>query len=255
MSVDGAQTSAGNPPGAGIIPEHVAIIMDGNGRWAEDRDKPRQSGHRAGVAPVRKIVEHAARRGVSYLTLFAFSSENWQRPGDEVSKLMGLFLEALRREIDSLHRNNVRLKFIGARERLQPRLCERIELAEAKTANNTGLTMIVAVAYGGRWDMANAARQLALRVENGDLRAADIDESLFAGELALASAPDPDLLIRTGGEKRMSNFILWNLAYAEIYFCDCLWPEFTESAFDKALTFFSSRQRRYGVTRKKTGIA
>ena len=191
MSVTDAQTSA-NSAGGGKIPNHVAIIMDGNGRWAEERSKPRQFGHRAGVTPVRKIVEHAARRGVSFLTLFAFSSENWRRPREEVSKLMGLFIEALQREVDSLHRNNVKLKFIGDRERLQDRLCEKIAAAEARTEGNTGLTLIVAVAYGGRWDLVNAARDLAERVTEGELAVTDIDESLFSENLALAGTPDPD---------------------------------------------------------------
>ena len=254
MSITGAHTSADSHDG-GKIPDHVAIIMDGNGRWAEDRSKPRQFGHRAGVAPVRKIVEHAARRGVSYLTLFAFSSENWRRPREEVSKLMGLFLEALQRELDSLHRNNVRLKFIGELERLQERLREKIGAAEAKTEGNTGLTLIVAVAYGGRWDMVNAARRLAERVAEGKLQASAVDESLFSENLALAGTPDPDLLIRTGGEQRISNFLLWNLAYAELFFCDCLWPDFNEDVFDNALEFFCRRQRRYGDTRLETGIS
>lgn len=254
MSVAEAQTSMHGLSG-GSVPEHVAIIMDGNGRWAEGHAKPRHAGHRAGVAPIRKIVEHAARRGVSYLTLFAFSSENWRRPRTEVSKLMGLFVEALQRELSSLHRNNVRLKFIGARERLQDRLCKKIEVAEAKTVGNTGLTLIVAVAYGGRWDMVNAARQLAERVAEGNLQATDIDETLLADALALGSTPDPDLLIRTGGERRISNFLLWNLAYAELYFCDCLWPDFSEDVFDDALEFYAGRQRRYGDTQEQLGIA
>jgi undecaprenyl diphosphate synthase len=241
-------------PEIGKIPEHVAIIMDGNGRWAADRSKPRQFGHRAGVTPVREIVEHAARRGVSYLTLFAFSSENWRRPKEEVSKLMGLFLEALQRELDSLHQNNVQLRFIGARERLRARLLEKIEGAEAKTRGNTGLTLNVAVSYGGRWDTVNAARSLAERVADGSLKAADIDEQLIAQSLALAGSPDPDLLIRTGGEQRISNFLLWNLAYSELFFCDCLWPDFTSQNFDEALEFFSCRDRRYGNTVQQTGL-
>lgn len=254
MSVADAQTST-DSLGGGNVPEHVAIIMDGNGRWAEDRSKPRHAGHRAGVAPVREIVEHAARRGVSHLTLFAFSSENWQRPRIEVSKLMGLFVEALQRELNSLHRNNVKLKFIGAREQLQDRLCKKIEAAEAKTEGNSGLTLIVAVAYGGRWDMVNATRQLAERVANGELQADEIGETLFSQALALGGVPDPDLLIRTGGERRISNFLLWNLAYAELYFCDCLWPDFGEDEFDDAISFYASRQRRYGNTQKQLGIA
>jgi len=254
MSVADAQTST-DSLGGGNIPAHVAIIMDGNGRWAEDRSKPRHAGHRAGVAPVRRIVEHAARRGVSYLTLFAFSSENWQRPRAEVSKLMGLFVEALQRELNSLHRNNVKLKFIGARERLQDKLCKKIEAAEARTEGNTGLTLIVAVAYGGRWDMVNAARQLAEQVAKGDLKVDEIGETQFSEALALGGVPDPDLLIRTGGERRISNFLLWNLAYAELYFCECLWPDFSEDVFDHAMAFYASRQRRYGNTQKQLGIA
>jgi len=255
MSVSNVQTSADRLAG-GKIPDHVAVIMDGNGRWAEDRSKPRQFGHRAGVASVRRIVEHAARRGVSYLTLFAFSSENWQRPRDEVTKLMGLFLEALRRELNSLHRNNVRLKFIGAREQLQDRLRDRIEAAENQTADNTGLTLVIAVAYGGRWDIVNATRTLTQRVLDGELALADIDEPAITESLALArvGVPDPDLLIRTGGERRISNFLLGNLAYAEIYFCESLWPDFTDDEFDNALEFFAGRQRRYGNTGNEAEI-
>jgi len=241
-------------PATGTIPKHVAIIMDGNGRWAEDRSKPRQFGHRAGVTPVREIVEYAARCGVSYLTLFAFSSENWQRPQEEISKLMGLFVDALQRELDSLHHNNVQLRFIGARERLQKRLLRKIGVAEEKTRDNTGLTLNIAVSYGGRWDTVNAARLLAERVAEGLLQPADIDEDMFAQSLALAGSPDPDLLIRTGGEQRISNFLLWNLAYSELFFCDCLWPDFTTETFDKALEFFASRQRRYGHTGKQKGV-
>ena len=254
MSVADPHNLTANPE-IGKIPEHVAIIMDGNGRWAEDRSKPRQFGHRAGVTPVREIVEHAARRGVSYLTLFAFSSENWRRPKEEVSKLMGLFLEALQRELNSLHHNNVQLRFIGARERLQAQLLKKIEGAEAKTRGNSGLTLNIAVSYGGRWDTVNAARSLAERVADGSIQAADIDEKMFAKSLALAGSPDPDLLIRTGGEQRISNFLLWNLAYSELFFCDCLWPDFTPQKFDEALEFFSRRDRRYGNTAEQTGLA
>ncbi len=230
------------------IPVHVAVIMDGNGRWAKNRSMPRHLGHRSGVGAVRKIVETAAKREVSYLTLFAFSSENWNRPREEVSKLMGLFVEALRREVDELHRNKVRLTFIGARDLLQPRLLEMIAFAEKQTANNTGLRLQVAVAYGGRWDIVNAARNLATQVDAGAIAASDIDDNAIAGELALAGVPDPDLLIRTGGEKRISNFLLWNLAYAELWFCDILWPDFDEPDFDDALAFFANRERRYGNT-------
>ncbi len=238
-----------------MIPTHVAVIMDGNGRWAEARTLPRHAGHRSGVKSVRETVETAARRGVSYLTLFAFSSENWQRPAEEVSGLMRLFLEALQREVDDLHRNNVRLTFIGAREQLQAGLIRKIAAAEEQTRNNSGLNLIIAVAYGGRWDIVTAARNLAARVLNQEFSVADIDDEKLGGELALAGIPDPDLLIRTGGEQRVSNFLLWNLAYAELWFCDCLWPEFGERQFDEALSYYASRQRRYGNTGNQVDVA
>jgi len=230
------------------IPRHVAVIMDGNGRWARRRALPRHAGHRAGVGAVRKTVEHAAVRGVEYLTLFAFSSENWSRPREEVSRLMGLFVEALQREVDALHRNNVRLRFIGAREQLAGDLVDKIEAAEARTGDNTGLRLFVAVAYGGRWDIVEAARRLAQQAAAGRLEASAIDEATVAAELQLAGVPDADLLIRTGGEQRISNFLLWNLAYAELWFCDTLWPDFGEEQFDAALAYFARRQRRYGHT-------
>ncbi len=222
--------------------------MDGNGRWAKARGKPRHAGHRAGVKSVRATVEIAAERGVEYLTLFAFSSENWGRPPEEVSNLMSLFLEALRREVDELHRNGVRLIFIGARAELKPRLVKMIAAAEAKTAANTGLTLNIAVAYGGRWDIVSGCRNLAARVANGELAVDAIDEQALSNELQLAAVPDPDLLIRTGGEQRVSNFLLWNLAYAELWFTDVLWPEFGKDVFDQALKFFAQKQRRYGQT-------
>ena len=230
------------------IPAHVAVIMDGNGRWARKRAMPRHLGHRSGVGAVRSIVETAAKRGVKYLTLFAFSSENWKRPREEVSKLMGLFVEALQREVDDLHRNEVRLRFIGARDLLQPGLLKMIDAAEDQTKDNAGLSLQVAVAYGGRWDIGNAARTLAARVAAGEMAVDDIDDDAISGELALAGSPDPDLLIRTGGEQRISNFLLWNLAYAELWFCDTLWPDFVETDFDQALEFFANRERRYGHT-------
>ena len=238
-----------------MIPKHVAVIMDGNGRWAEARGLPRHAGHRSGVKAVRETVETAARRGVSCLTLFAFSSENWRRPAEEVSRLMGLFLEALQREVDDLHRNNVKLTFIGAREELQAGLIRKIAAAEEKTKGNTGLDLIVAVAYGGRWDIVMAVKALASRVLDRKLSVAEIDDEKLASELALAGFPDPDLLIRTGGEQRVSNFLLWNLAYAELWFCDELWPDFGESQFDEALSFYASRQRRYGQSGDQVGVA
>ena len=230
------------------IPVHVAVIMDGNGRWARRRALPRHAGHKSGVNAVRQTVEMAAKSGIKYLTLFAFSSENWKRPREEVSKLMSLFLDALQREVDELHRNDVRLVFIGERELLSTGLLEKIEAAEAQTRNNDGLQLQVAVAYGGRWDIVNAARSLARRVENGELAAEQIDAASLAAELQLGDVPDPDLLIRTGGEQRISNFLLWNLAYAELWFCDTLWPDFGERQFAEALAYFASRQRRYGHT-------
>ena len=230
------------------IPNHIAVIMDGNGRWARKRAMPRHLGHRSGVSAVRKIVELSAQNGVNYLTLFAFSSENWNRPREEVSKLMGLFVEALQREVDDLHRNNVRLEFIGAREQLQVNLRDMIATAERQTRDNTGLRLQVAVAYGGRWDIVNATQKLARQVASGELQANDIDDTAIASELQLAGIPDPDLLIRTGGEQRISNFLMWNLAYAELWFCDTLWPDFGEQEFAAALEFFTQRERRYGHT-------
>jgi len=222
--------------------------MDGNGRWARIQGKPRHAGHRAGARAVRSIVETAAKRGVESLTLFAFSSENWARPEDEVSNLMSLFLESLRREVSELHKNNVKLTFIGAREQLSEKLVRRIEAAESKTAANTGLRLVVAVAYGGRWDIVNAARKVAVRVAAGQLDPAAIDEDMLAREMQLAGLPDVDLLIRTGGEERISNFLLWNLAYAELWFTPVLWPDFDEKHFDAALAHYSGKQRRYGHT-------
>ena len=230
------------------IPNHIAVIMDGNGRWARKRAMPRHLGHRSGVGAVRKIVELSAQNGVNYLTLFAFSSENWNRPREEVSKLMGLFVEALQREVDDLHRNNVRLEFIGAREQLQVNLRDMIATAERQTRDNTGLRLQVAVAYGGRWDIVNATQKLARQVASGELQVNDIDDTAIASELQLAGIPDPDLLIRTGGEQRISNFLMWNLAYAELWFCDTLWPDFGEQEFAAALEFFTQRERRYGHT-------
>ncbi len=232
----------------GNVPRHVAIIMDGNGRWARSRGKPRHSGHRAGVKSVRSSVEIAAQRGVEYLTLFAFSSENWSRPENAVSALMNLFIEALRREVDELHRNNVRLKFVGALEELNAGLKGKIAQSEQKTAGNTGLILTVAIAYGGRWDILEASKAIASRVVDGDLQIDDIDETNFKAELQLADVPDPDLLIRTGGEQRISNFLLWNIAYAELWFTDVLWPDFDEVAFDEALAFYAGKQRRFGHT-------
>lgn len=229
--------------------------MDGNGRWARARQKPRHAGHRAGVRSVRSTVEAAAQHGVECLTLFAFSSENWSRPKEEVGNLMKLFVEALRREVSELHRNNVRLRFIGAREQLQTGLAKKIAAAEEKTAGNTGLLLNVAVAYGGRWDIVSATKRLATKVAKGELNVDDIDEAKLSAELQLADCPEPDLLIRTGGEQRISNFLLWNLAYAELWFTDVLWPDFSTEEFESALRYFAQKQRRYGQTSEQIKAA
>jgi undecaprenyl diphosphate synthase len=230
------------------LPEHIAIVMDGNGRWAEARGEPRTAGHRAGIEPVRRTIRECARLGVRALTLFAFSSENWRRPETEVATLMSLFMDALDREVEELHSNGVRLRIIGNRQSLAVRLQQRIAEAEALTAVNTRLDLQVAVSYGGRWDLVEAARRLAARAASGALRPADIDESALAAELQLADLPDPDLFIRTGGDHRVSNFLLWNIAYAELFFTDTLWPDFDERTLAEAIADFESRERRFGLT-------
>jgi undecaprenyl diphosphate synthase len=236
-------------------PRHIAIIMDGNGRWAQQRGRDRPAGHQAGITPVRMSIEECVRHGVGALTLFAFSSENWQRPAAEVSSLMGLFVEALDREVDELLVQGVRLRFIGDRTQLAAHLRQRIAAAEERTAPNSRLLLQVAVSYGGRWDVLNAARQLAARCARGELAPEAIDEQLFAAGLQLAGLPDPDLFIRTGGERRISNFLLWNLAYTELYFCDVLWPDFDAGQFRQALDHFAMRERRFGLTGSQVGGA
>jgi undecaprenyl diphosphate synthase len=233
------------------LPEHIAIVMDGNGRWAEARGEPRTFGHRAGIEPVRVTIRECSRLGVGALTLFAFSSENWRRPETEVSTLMGLFMEALEREVQELHSNQVRLRIIGNRQRLAVGLQQRIAEAEALTAGNTGLQLQVAVSYGGRWDVIEAAKRLAAQAASGAIRAADIDEERFARELQLADLPDPDLFIRTGGDHRISNFLLWNIAYAELFFTDALWPDFNAEILAEAIEDFRGRERRFGLTGKQ----
>jgi undecaprenyl diphosphate synthase len=222
--------------------------MDGNGRWAAARALPRPAGHRMGVRSVKQTVENCARRGVEVLTLFAFSSENWKRPKDEVSMLMGRFLEALDDEVEELHKNDIRLRFVGNLEQLSPALRGRMQAAMTRTAGNRRMTLVVAVAYGGRWDIACAAQELARRCVSGEMTTDAIDESAVGRHVALADLPDPDLLIRTGGEHRISNFLLWNLAYTELYFCDVLWPEFGQHELDAAIEHFGRRQRRFGLT-------
>ena len=236
-------------------PRHIAIIMDGNGRWAQARGLPRQAGHKQGVEPVRMSIRECVQRRVEALTLFAFSSENWGRPSEEVGALMGLFVEALDREVDELHSNGVRLTFIGDRQGFPVRLQTRMAAAEQRTAANTALRVQVAVGYGGRWDILNAVRQLAASCAGGALRPGDITVEMLGNALQLAGLPDPDLFIRTGGEKRISNFLLWNLAYTELYFCDQLWPDFDAAGFEAAIAFFAARQRRYGLTGAQAGGA
>jgi undecaprenyl diphosphate synthase len=228
-------------------PRHIAVIMDGNGRWAAARALPRPAGHHMGVRAVKQIVENCARRGVEVLTLFAFSSENWKRPKDEVSMLMRRFLEALDEEVAELHRNQIRLRFIGNLQQLSQPLRERIEASMVLTAGNARMTLVVAIAYGGRWDIAQAARELARRCAAGEMQVDAVDEQTLGAQLAQADLPDPDLLIRTGGERRISNFLLWNLAYTELYFCDTLWPDFGEAELAAAIDYYTGRQRRYGL--------
>ena len=235
------------------VPRHIAVIMDGNGRWAAARALPRPAGHRMGVKAVKQIVENCAQRGVQVLTLFAFSSENWQRPKEEVSMLMSRFLQALDDEVADLHGNGIRLTFVGNLQQLSPALRERMDAAVALTAGNAKMTLVIAIAYGGRWDIAAAARRLAERCVAGELRTDGIDEALLGEQLALRGLPDPDLLIRTGGEQRISNFLLWNLAYTELYFCDTLWPDFDERALEAAIAHFGRRQRRFGLVPEQVG--
>jgi undecaprenyl diphosphate synthase len=230
------------------LPRHVAIIMDGNGRWAKARGQMRHAGHKAGLGPVRVAIETCASLGIEVLTLFAFSSENWRRPTDEVSRLMELFMEALDREVAELNAQGVRVRFIGERRSLSVRLQSRLNEAEDLTRGNQKLNLVLAVGYGGRWDVAQAARVLARRCTSGALAPDAIDEALIQSELALRDLPDPDLFVRTGGERRISNFLLWNLAYTELYFCDTLWPDFDRGEFDRALEFFAARRRRFGMT-------
>ena len=241
-------------PDPSKMPVHVAIIMDGNGRWARQRGKPAKYGHRHGAEVARSVVESCIDRGIPYLTLFAFSSENWMRPITEVDGLMALFLSVLKRnEINQLHQKGVKFNFIGRRDGLAPKLLRSMDEVEERTALNTGTTVTVAVDYGGRWDITEAAVALGRQVEAGLIRPSDINSELLRSQTSLGSVPDPDLCIRTGGEKRISNFLLWQFAYTEFYFADCYWPEFTEAQFRCALEEFSSRQRRFGATHIKDG--
>ncbi|MGO9803629.1 MAG: polyprenyl diphosphate synthase [Steroidobacteraceae bacterium] len=243
------------PAAAHPLPRHIAITMDGNGRWAAARGMARAAGHRAGLKPVRLCVEECTRRGIGALTLFAFSSENWGRPAEEVGSLMSLFLEALDREVAELDEKGVRLRFIGDRRSLPVRLQARIAAAEERTAQNRALALQVAVGYGGRWDIVQAAQTLARKCSMGALRPEDISEEHFAQALSLAGLEDVDLHIRTGGEQRISNFLLWHLAYAELWFTERLWPEFAVADLEAALGFFATRERRFGQRRAAVSAA
>jgi len=229
--------------------------MDGNGRWAEQRGLPRPAGHEGGIEPVRTTVKACADLGVRTLTLFAFSSENFSRPADEVGCLMELFVAALRREIEELDSNRVRVRVIGNRDRLGELLADTVAAAERKTCENNGLELVIAVAYGGRWDLVRAAQQLATEARAGRLDPDSIDEGVLAGALATAGMPPVDLMIRTGGEQRICNFLLWDLAYSELYFSPLLWPEFDRRELERAFEFYASRQRRFGRTGQQLGVS
>jgi len=237
------------------VPRHIAIVMDGNGRWAKARFQPRSFGHNAGRKAVRDVIEGCVRQGVEALTLFAFSSENWQRPEDEVSALMGLFLRALDKEVEELHAQGVRLRFIGDLAGFNDELRQRMERAMARTAQNTRLQLAIAVNYGGRWDIVQAARQAALAIGRGELAADALDEATLGRWMNLAELPPLDLFIRTGGEQRISNFLLWQAAYAELYFTDTLWPDFDQACLARAIDDYARRERRYGRTGDQVATA
>jgi|TARA_B110001454_G_scaffold67940_1_gene66300 undecaprenyl diphosphate synthase len=232
----------------GGIPRHVAVIMDGNNRWAKKRFMPGVAGHKAGVDAVRAVVETSVEQGIEVLTLFAFSSENWRRPEIEVNALMQLFIVALEREVKKLHKNNIRLIVMGDKTAFQQKIQNLIAEAEQLTADNDRMTLVIAANYGGQWDIANAAKLIALDVEAGKLKAEDINEQLFHKYTWLNQFPAPDLMIRTGGEERISNFMLWQTAYSEFYFSEALWPDFKQQEYKKALAAFANRVRRFGRT-------
>lgn len=227
------------------LPKHIAIIMDGNGRWARKRFLPRVAGHKRGVEIVRDLVKKCVELDIKFLTLFAFSSENWRRPEEEVSFLMGLFMDALQREVVKLHENNIRLVLIGDRTRFAPELVKQIEASETLTSSNSGLTLTIAANYGGRWDLLQAINKM---VSAKSFTKKTYEEEDLTSYLSMHYAPEPDLFIRTGGEKRVSNFLLWQLAYTEFYFTDTLWPDFDEHAFDEAMISYQHRERRFGRT-------
>jgi len=230
------------------IPGHIAIVMDGNGRWARKRNRPRNMGHQAGLKALKKVIRHCGTLNVNTLTVFAFSSENWNRPEKEVSRLMEIFLKALDKEVDELHQRGVCLRFIGNLNAFKPAIKTRMAAAQALTANNDRLVVNIAVNYGGRWDITQAAVRMAKAARTEKLSLNEADEPRFASYLALAKSPDPDLFIRTGGEMRISNFLLWQSAYAELYFTPVLWPDFDGKCLDDAISAFQSRERRFGKT-------
>ena len=231
------------------IPRHIAIIMDGNGRWATERNKPRSFGHQAGVETVRRITSECTRLGVKYLTLYTFSTENWNRPSDEIAALMGLVLTSLEDEI--FMKNNVRFQVIGDIGRLPSAVAEKLRETIEHTSKNDAMTMVVALSYSARWELTEATKQIAAKVQKGELKIDDIDENIINGHLCTNFMPDPDLLIRTGGEFRISNYLLWQVAYSELYFCDTYWPDFNESDLHKAIIDYQNRQRRFGKTEKQ----
>ena len=230
------------------IPGHIAIVMDGNGRWAKKRNRPRSMGHQAGLKALKKTIRNCVRLGIKTLTVFAFSSENWNRPEGEVSRLMEIFLRALDKEVDELHKNGVCIRFIGELTTFKPVIQAKMLAAQTLTADNNKLIANVAVNYGGRWDITQAAKRMSKAVADGSLSLNEVNEPDFANFLALASSPDPDLFIRTGGEMRISNFLLWQSAYTEFYFTSVLWPDFEEQELDQAIAAFQSRERRFGQT-------
>ncbi len=230
------------------VPQHIVVVMDGNGRWAKKRLLPRTTGHSMGVKSTRKLVELCVRDGVKALTLFAFSSENWKRPEQEVSSLMELFVSTLQSEVKKLHEQNVRMRFIGECSAFSDKLQSKINEATQLTKHNDGLQLNIAVNYGGRWDIATACKNILSAIEKGDLTTDQIDAELLDQYVCLSDLPDPDLFIRTGGEQRISNFLIWQLAYTELYFTDVLWPDFDEQEFVAAIDWFNGRQRRFGQT-------
>ena len=230
------------------IPQHVAIIMDGNGRWAKRQGLARMFGHRQGVETVHRITEAAAELGISYMTLYAFSTENWNRPKEEVDALMALLVDTIAKETPTLMKNNIRLQTIGDLSRLPQITRERFVACIEETSVNTGLTLVIALSYSARWELIQATRKIATAVKDGNLLVEDINEEIISGYLTTSDMPDPDLLIRTSGELRISNFLLWQLAYSELYFTNCLWPEFTTEEFYRAIVDYQSRERRFGKT-------